>query len=239
MKGESQHRRNGLKLCLLGMIFSTGMVLAASHYTDLRRIEPIHGDPAAGATEATACFACHGANGNSIAPNFPRLAGQRPDYLYHRLRSFKSAAASDPYYAKSPMTALAAPLTDNAMRDLAAFFSSQPPSAGAATPAGPELEKGSQLFHDGDAARGVPPCQGCHGADANGSSARAGQYQAYPSLRGQYAAYVVGRLSSFRDGRPHNTTNDMIMGGIAHTLDDASIQAIAAWLNSLAPAPAF
>ncbi|HEY0746289.1 MAG TPA: c-type cytochrome [Steroidobacteraceae bacterium] len=239
MKRETHPLRNGLKLCLLGMVFSTGVALA-SHYTDLRRIEPIHGDPAAGATKATVCFACHGANGNSIAPNFPRLAGQRPDYLYHRLRSFKSAPAADPYYSKSPMTALAAPLTDDAMRDLAAFFSSQPPTAGAAaTPAGPEVEKGNLLFHGGDAARGIPPCQGCHGADANGSSTRTGQYLAYPSLRGQYAPYIVGRLSSFRDGRPHHTSNDMIMGGIAHALDDASIQAIAAWLNSLAPAPAF
>jgi cytochrome c553 len=238
MKRESRNGRTGLKLCFLGMIFSAGIALSASHYTDLRRIEPIHGDPAAGATQAVVCFACHGANGNSIAPNFPRLAGQRPDYLYYRMRSFKSASASDPYYSKSPMTALAAPLTDGAMRDLAAFFSSQPPTAGAAAPAGPEVEEGSQLFHAGDAARGIPPCQGCHGADANGSSARTGQYRAYPSLRGQYAAYVIGRLSSFRDGRPHDTTNDMIMGGIAHTLDDASIQAIAAWLNSLAPAQA-
>jgi cytochrome c553 len=235
-----------LKLCFLGLIFSSGIALSASHYTDLRRIEPIHGDPAAGATKAVVCFACHGANGNSIAPNFPRLAGQRPDYLYHRLRSYKSASASDPYYSKSPMTALAAPLTDVAMRDLAAFFSSQPPTAGAATPAsgaatpaGPEVEKGSQLFHAGDAARGIPPCQGCHGADANGSSARTGQYRAYPSLRGQYGAYIVARLNSFRDGRPHGTSNDMIMGGIALTLDDASIQAIAAWLSSLAPEQAY
>jgi cytochrome c553 len=226
-------------LCSLGMLFSTGVALAGSHYTDLRRIEPIHGDPAAGATKAAACFACHGANGNSIAPTFPRLAGQRPDYLYHRLRSFKDASASDPYYSKSPMKPLAAPLTDGDMRDLAVFFSRQPPTAAEVrTSAGAELEKGSQLFLTGDPARGIPPCRGCHGADADGSSVRTGQYRAYPSLRGQYAAYVGARLRSFRDGLPHDTTNDFIMGGVARTLDDASIQAIAAWLDSLAPAPA-
>jgi cytochrome c553 len=66
-------------------------------------------------------------------------------------------------------------------------------------------------------------------------SSRANQYAAYPSLRGQYAPYVIARLTSFREGLPHDSTNDFIMGGVAHTLDDASIQAIAAWLSSLTP----
>jgi cytochrome c553 len=123
--------------------------LGASHYTDLRDVEPIHGDAAAGAAKAAVCFACHGANGTSVAPIFPRLAGQRIDYLYHRLLVFKRASAKDPYYSKSPMTPLVMPLSDSDMRNLAAFFASQKPQPAAATaPTAPTVdpEKGERLF---------------------------------------------------------------------------------------------
>jgi len=216
------------------LLMAAGAPAAAPRYADLRYIEPVHGDAAAGAKKATVCFACHGANGASLAPTFPRLAGQRADYLYQRLVSFKRAGPKDPYYSVSPMTPNVANLSDTDMRDLAAFFSSQTPPATAAAAAAPG--KGEALFLAGDAARGIPPCQGCHGADAGGPSISTGQYAAYPSLRGQYAPYLIARLTSFHKNLPHDTTNDFIMGGVAQTLDDESIQAIAAWLGSLTPA---
>jgi cytochrome c553 len=225
--------RVGVRVCFLGMIFVAGIALAASRYTDLRRIEPIHGDAAAGETKATACFACHGSNGVPIAPTFPRLAGQRADYLYHRLVSFKHADSKDPYYSVSPMTPNVATLSDTDMRNLAAYFASQTPPATAPAEA---PGNGRSLFLAGDPARGVPPCQGCHGADAGGPSISTGRYALYPSLRGQNAAYLIARLTSFHKSLPHDTTNDFIMAGVAQTLDEESIQAIAAWLSSLTPA---
>jgi cytochrome c553 len=133
------------------------------------------------------------------------------------------------------MTPNVANLSDTDMRDLAAYFSSQtPPPATAAAAAPPG--KGEALFLAGDPARGIPPCQGCHGADAGGPSLDTDQYAAYPSLRGQYAPYLIARLTSFHKNLPHDTTNDFIMGGVAQTLDEESIQAIAAWLSSLTPA---
>jgi cytochrome c553 len=208
----------------------------APRVTDLRRIEPIHGDAAAGAKKAAVCLACHGANGVSVAPTFPRLAGQRPDYLYHRLLSFKQADAKDPYYSKSPMSALAAALSDVDMRDLAAYFSMQPPQATDVGSPAPPADKGAAIYYAGDPSHGVPPCQGCHGSAADGLPSRAGQYAAYPSLRGQYGPYVIARLTNFRAGLPQDSSNDFIMGGVAHTLDDDSIQALAAWISSLTPA---
>lgn len=222
----------GLALALL----SAGSAGAGEpRYTDLRRIEPIHGDVAAGARKAAVCHACHGV-GASVAPTFPRLAGQRPDYLYHRLVSFKTAGPKDPYYAQSPMRPQVTNLTDADMRDLAVYFAAQTPTApsGAAAPAATAGE-GEALFLAGDPVRGIPPCQGCHGADAGGPSIVTGQYAAYPSLRGQYSMYLVARLTSFHKNLPHDTTNDFIMGGVASTLDNDSIQAIAAWLSSLTP----
>ena len=215
-------------------LMAAGALTAAPRYADLRYIEPVHGDAAAGEKKAAVCFACHGANGASVAPTFPRLAGQRTDYLYQRLVSFKRADPKDPYYSVSPMTPNVANLSDTDMRDLATYFSSQTPPATAAAAAAPG--KGEALFLAGDPARGIPPCQGCHGADAGGPSLSSGQYAAYPSLRGQYAPYLIARLTSFHKNLPHDTTNDFIMGGVAQTLDEESIQAIAAWLSSLTPA---
>jgi cytochrome c553 len=206
-----------------------------ARYIDLRRIEPIHGDVAQGAQKAIVCQACHGV-GTSMAPMFPRLAGQREDYLYHRLVSFKAATPKDPYYSKSLMPAQVARLTDSDMRDLAAYFSAQRPTQTTLpAPAAAISRHGETLFLSGDPARGIPPCQGCHGADASGPLITTDQYAAYPSLRGQYSMYLIGRLRNFHNSLPHDTTNDFIMGGVAHNLDDDSIQALAAWLGSLTP----
>jgi cytochrome c553 len=213
---------------------------AGPRYTDLRAIEPIHGNARAGAQKVTVCASCHGADGVSVAPTFPRLAGQRADYLYHRLQSFKHANPKDPYYSVSPMTAMAARLSDTDMRDLAAYFAGQTPrvpdapvAPGVTTPG--VTTPGERLYLYGDATHGVPPCQGCHGADANGPGRVDGQYAAYPALRGEYAPYVMARLTHYREGAPSDTSNTFIMHGVAQTLDDDSIQALAAWLSSLMP----
>ena len=231
------HGRVGARVCCLGTIFIAGIVLAGSRYADFREVTPVHGDPAAGEKKATVCFACHGPNGAApIAPTFPRLAGQREGYLYHRLLSFKHAGPKDPYYSVSAMTPNVASLSDTDMRDLAAFFAAQTPTAtpGAAEAAAPG--NGEALFRGGNPARGVPPCQGCHGADAGGPSISTGMYALWPSLRGQSGMYLAARLTSFHKHEPNDTTSDFIMGGVAQTLDDESIQAIAAWLSSLTPA---
>jgi cytochrome c553 len=225
----------GVALLVVALPMAAAALFPAPRYTDLRRIEPIHGDAAAGAQKATVCFACHGANGISVAPTFPRLAGQRADYLYHRLVSFNHADPKDPYYSKSPMTAMAAKLSDDDMRDLASYFATQVPQAPETAAPASASGSGELLYRSGDPSHGVPPCQGCHGAEAEGVHAPALQYAAYPALRGQYAPYIIARLTSFRQGLPHDSSNDFIMGGVARTLDDDAIQAIAAWLSSLTP----
>jgi cytochrome c553 len=221
--------------------FAAGTLLVACagyggpRFTDLRTIEPIHGNATAGAQKSAVCLACHGANGVSVAPTFPRLAGQRADYLYHRLVSFKQAGAKDPYYSISPMTAMAATLSDADARNLATYFSAQPLQVTDVPSPVASAARGAALFYAGDPSKGVPPCQGCHGADASGVTSRGNQYATYPSLRGQYGPYLIARLTHFREGLPHDTSNDFIMAGVAQTLDDDSIQAIAAWLSSLTP----
>lgn len=216
-----------------GLLLFASAAIGAPSYRDLREIEPVQGDASAGAKKATVCFACHGANGVPAAPIFPRLAGQRSDYLYQRLLSFKQAKPKDPYYSTSAMTPNAQNLSDADMRDVAAFFFTQEPPASDTKPAGGG--RGETLFKAGDPGRGIPPCQGCHGPNAAGPSVHKGPFLAAPSLRGQNAPYLIARLMSFQAGRPSTTTNDFIMSGVARSLDDESIQAVAGWLSALSP----
>ncbi len=210
------------------MLALTAAPAWATGYIDQRGRAPIQGDANAGAAKAAVCFACHGPNGNSLVPAFPRLAGQRADYLYVELLKFKRGTRP-----QSPMTAQAAPLSDPDMRNLATYFSAQTPSAGAVAAAGTEASHGEALFLHGDTQRGSPPCQGCHGAGADGVAGEA--YAAYPKLRGQHADYLVQRLKDFRAGTLTDSSNDFVMHGVARTLDDASIAALAAYLSALAP----
>lgn len=200
----------------------------AADYIDQRGAAPIHGDPAAGAAKATVCVACHGPNGNAIVPMFPRLAGQRADYLYWELVKFKRGTRP-----QSPMTAQVADLGDEDMRNLAVYFAAQTVTPSAATATTTDTSAGQSLFLSGKSTANVPPCQGCHGANAEGIAGA--DFVAWPALRGQHADYLVQRLKDYRDAKLTDSSNDFIMQGVASTLDDASIQALAAYLAALPP----
>ncbi|HEU4665976.1 MAG TPA: c-type cytochrome [Dokdonella sp.] len=210
-----------------------GSALAhAGDLIDLRSAERVRGDAAAGKAKATVCSACHGTAGIALVPAFPNLAGQNADYVYWRLVAFKRGVDPD-----SPMTAQAANLDDTAMRDLAAYFASLPPAAGHAT--GDAAMAGAAIYRDGDPARGIPPCQGCHGADARGhtgtDAGRNAQSRIYPALRGQHAPYIAKRLADLAGDASPRTSASHVMAPIARTLDAASVEAIAHWLEAGAP----
>jgi len=203
---------------------------SSAAFLDLRAQAPIQGDASAGAGKATVCAACHGPQGVAIAPNFPNLAGQSATYLYVQLKQFHDGQRTDPI-----MSGQAAPLSDTDMRDLASHFAAlAPKSAGAAG----QGEQGARIFLTGDPERGIPPCQGCHGSDALGPRAQPGRsphppWSTIPRLRGQSAIYLTKRLTDFRNGVHPGSSNTRIMEGVARTLDDADVQALAAYLSGL------
>jgi cytochrome c553 len=216
---------------IAGLLALASATVSAAGFIDLRRMKAVTGDAGAGKPKAAACIGCHGPAGIAPVPMFPNLAAQKADYLYWSLVEFQRSARPD-----SPMTAQVAKLSDADLLDLAAYFSALPGAAAAVDvpPAARLDSRGAALFHAGDPIRGIPPCQGCHGVDANGHAASAVdvRYRAYPALRGQHANYVVQRLQDFRAGKRVDSSNDMIMRGVARTLDDDSMQAIATWLQS-------
>ena len=78
------------------------------------------GDPVRGKEKSMSCQACHGADGNSPVPMFPIIAGQHRDYLLHSMRSYKTGERTNPI-----MVAIVAPLSDQDLEDLAAYYADQ------------------------------------------------------------------------------------------------------------------
>jgi cytochrome c553 len=206
-----------LSLCL-------GNLALAAELQDLRRVPPISGDAQAGATKAATCIACHGPEGRSLVPVYPSLAGQSATYTYLQLRQFKNGQRTS-----ESMSPFVGPLTETDLRDVAAYFAAQ-----TARPAvsGATNEAGRELFARGDPARGLPPCQGCHGRDGIGMPpAEPGDrvpWHSFPKLAGQQPDYLVQQLEAFKNGTRSGTTAAALMQTIAQNMDAAAMQAVAA-----------
>lgn len=178
------------------------------------------GDATAGKAKSASCGGCHGMDGNSMNPIWPKLAGQHPGYIAKQLAEFKSGAR-----ANATMAGMAAPLSEQDMADLAAYYSSQKGTIGS-TPED-KVELGQSIYRAGNAASGVPACAACHGPTG------AGNVQAkFPRLSGQHAAYTAQTLKDFRAGARANDAGQM-MRNIAAKMTDAEIDAVAAYVEGL------
>ncbi|BBR51822.1 MULTISPECIES: c-type cytochrome [Pseudomonas] len=183
--------------------------------------EPIKGDAAAGQAKTAVCGACHNPDGNSLAPNFPKLAGQGQRYLEKQLHDIKSGKRT-----VLEMTGMLTNFNDQDLADIAAYFSSQKGSVGAADPK--LVERGRALFNGGDLEKGMPACTGCHSPNGAGI-ALAG----FPHLGGQHAQYVAKQLTDFREGNRTNDGDAMTMRSIAGKLSNKDIEALASYIQGL------
>ncbi len=179
------------------------------------------GDAKAGQAKAAVCGACHGADGNSMAPNFPKLAGQGERYLLKQMHDIKDGKRT-----VLEMTGLLTNLSDQDLADIAAYFSSQNGSVGAADPK--LVAQGEALFRGGKLTEGMPACTGCHNPAGQGN-AEAG----FPHLGGQHAAYTAKQLTAFREGERTNDGDAMIMRSIAAKLSNKDIAAISSYIEGL------
>ncbi|MBK7899273.1 MAG: cytochrome c4 [Azonexus sp.] len=173
----------------------------------------------------TICVACHGADGNSPASTNPHLAGQVEQYIYKQLSNFKAGDNKPALRNNAIMGGMAAPLTDDDMRALAAWFSQQKLKPAAAKD-DKQIALGQKLWRQGDFAKGVPACAGCHGPAGAGLPAQ------YPRLSGQYADYTEAQLKAFRQGERANDPEKM-MRTIAAKLSDAEIKAVSDYAAGL------
>lgn len=196
---------------LIGIVFAAATGLAQAKF---------EGDAAAGKAKSAACAACHGPDGNGGAdPSWPKLAGQIPEYLYKQLADFKSGKRSDPL-----MSGMAAPLSEEDMRDLAAFYASQKIKPGAA--ATQELaQKGERLYRGGNAKTAVSACMSCHGPSGHGIPPR------FPRVTGQTAAYTQKQLLLFKSSK--RTNDDEMMTRIAFRMSEDEIKAVSEYMAGL------
>ncbi len=178
------------------------------------------GDPSRGQELSGACAACHGADGNSVNPEWPKLAGQGEAYLYKQLSDYKEGRREDPL-----MAGQVANLSEQDMRDLAAYFASQTVTGGTADEAMVEL--GGALYRGGNAATGVAACIACHGPAGSGNPAAT-----FPRVAGQHAQYSANQLRQFRDSSRANDAGRM-MRNIARRMTDEEIQAVSEFMAGL------
>ncbi len=179
------------------------------------------GDVNAGKTKSAACASCHGIDGNSMAPTFPKLAGQHAEYITKQLADFQSGARTDP-----TMTAMAAPLSQQDIADLAAFYSSNTAAIGSAADA-EKAALGQKIYQGGDKDKGISACMACHGPSGAGNPGAK-----FPSLSGQHSAYIVKALNDFRSGTRANDPAKM-MRDVAAKMSDSEIAAVAEYISGL------
>jgi cbb3-type cytochrome c oxidase subunit III len=178
------------------------------------------GDATAGQQKSAACAACHGADGNSANGEWPKLAGQNTVYLVKQLQDFKAGRRANPI-----MSGMAAPLSDQDMEDIAAYFSAQQPAPGKADP---ELvEKGKVIYLSGNLNSGLAACTACHGANGKGNPAAG-----FPAVSDQHAQYVETQLKAFRTMQRGNDPGQM-MRNIAAKMNDDEIKAVASFMQGL------
>ena len=198
-----------LSLCILftGTAFADGLVA---------------GDIEAGKDKSVTCGACHGADGNSVNPVWPSLAGQHPTYAVAQLQAFKNGTRSEPLMLGQVMS-----LSEEDMRNLAVYFASMPAAAKAvADPS--TVDRGQRLYRGGDRDNNSSACIACHGPTGRGNPAAA-----YPSLKGQYATYTAAQLRAYASGARQSDGPTKVMRDIASTLSEDDIVAVSSYIQGL------
>lgn len=178
------------------------------------------GDPVAGKAKSQICAGCHGGDGNSANPDWPKLAGQHPKYLVKQMIEFKDGNRKDPV-----MSAQVASLTEQDMKDLAAYYASQKVKTGTADEA--SITLGEAVYRGGNSATGVAACIGCHGPRGEGNPAAK-----FPSLSGQHAKYTEAQLMSFQVSNRVNDAGKM-MRNTAIRMTQAEIKAVSEYIAGL------
>ena len=181
------------------------------------------GDAAAGQAKSAICAACHGMDGNSAVPTWPKLAGQHESYLARQATLIKSGARMVP-----EMAGITPGLSEQDIEDISAYFASQVSSGGVADESMVEL--GERIYRAGNAESGVPACMACHGPAGEGNP-----LSGYPALAGQHSVYTAKALTRFRAGENWGEKDvpSQVMNGSAAELTDEEIEALASYLQGL------
>jgi len=180
------------------------------------------GDAAAGKNKALACGGCHGMDGNSMVPTFPKLAGQGEKYIVKQIADFKTNTSRQ----DAMMIGMVAALSEQDAMDIGAYYASQK-LANAAPAAQDKLARGREIYKGGNLQTEVPACQGCHGPTGAGNPGAG-----YPQLGGQYMEYTMKQLQAFKTGTRSNDDRSL-MRNVLDRMTDDEIEAVSQYIASL------
>ncbi len=178
------------------------------------------GDIEAGRAKAVMCAGCHGTNGNSNNPVWPKLAGQHAFYVKKELRDFQNGRRKD-----STMAPMAAGLDDVDIENLAVFFASVPSTVEAAS--ADKIKLGEKIYRAGKVDNGLPACIACHGPNGAGSAPAH-----FPRIGGQHAAYLSKALKDFK-AETRNNDHQAMMRDIAGRMNNKEIEAVSSYISGL------
>jgi len=170
------------------------------------------------ATSTQVCAACHTADGSRGSPANPIIQGQHADYLVKQLTEFKTGKRANP-----TMAGMAATLSEEDMKNVAAFYASKQAKPGFAKDKN-LVTLGEKIYRGGIADRSVPACAACHSPNGAGLPAQ------YPRLAGQHADYTEAQLLALRAG---SRANSSMMTGITAKMNDREIKAVADYIAGL------
>jgi cytochrome c553 len=200
-------------ITLVSLILST---------TQLNAESLVDGSAEAGKARALTCMACHGAEGNSVSPMWPNLAGQGAPYLLAQLKAFKDGSRSDPLMSSQAMM-----LSDEDMANLAVYFESLPAAAQSVADER-LLSRGEALYRGGNKKEEAAACLACHGPTGRGNPAAK-----YPALKGQHAAYTAKQLNDYANAVRTTDGKTRIMQDIAANLDKEDVAALSSYVQGL------
>lgn len=181
------------------------------------------GDAAAGQAKAATCAACHGIDGNSVVPQWPKLAGQDAEYLARQTRLIRDGRRQ-----VVEMAGIVIGLSDQDIADIAAYFQSQTLKPGVADESLVAL--GEKIYRAGNEKTQVVACMACHGPTGQGNPAAG-----YPAVAGQHASYLRGRLEKYRNGQTAGGDDPYgpQMVAVAGALSDEEIAAVTSYMEGL------
>ena len=179
------------------------------------------GNPGAGESKAALCTSCHGPAGNSVNPEWPKLAGQHAAYTAKQVRDFMAGATR----SNALMAPMIAGLSAQDIEDIAAYYALQPSTGGFVSE---ELHAlGERIYRGGIMESGVPACIACHGPRGAGNGPAG-----FPRVAGQHAVYTAKQLEDWRMGSRANDPNGMMADAVRY-LTPAQVEAVSEYIAGL------
>ena len=174
------------------------------------------------------CASCHSVDGNSGIATYPRLAAQLPNYLERQVHDIKDGKRAWGQSVAMRVSPGVSTLTNDQIRDVAAYFATQAPKPGETNPK-ENAELGAQIYRGGLAAKKIPACMSCHGPNGAGMPGGGSAILAFPRLGGQHKAYVVEQMKAFQSGQRKNS----IMADIANRMSEEELNAVGNFIQGL------